>query len=253
VVGYDVMTRRKAGVLETEDADESFLRPREAVVVVTERRIVLVAASGAIIWDIANEPGPPDYALIFVYPLAKPNEYGVFISPSYRASHQSGWKLPSHVVLVAGLGGARQQIELPPLPFPQYAQDWLERVFGIVFPPLLVLRLAQGLFGVGEMLPLGLGGGLVWVLLGWGIGRRRGLTSGPQAAWAGFHLLFGLPGLLANLSVQDWPVRELCPECRKKRPTDEENCRHCGAGFAPPDRNGTEIFEPLPGQPAESR
>jgi hypothetical protein len=306
VVGYDVMTRRVTGRLVPEDADESFLRPREAalsewkkaqtivtpravyyvernspdprlfyqaaeedqvlaasepsvmdeteaVVVVTERRIVLVAASGPIIWDIANEPGPPDYALIFVYSLVEPNEYGVFISPSYRASHQSGWKLPSHVVLVSGLEGARRHVELPPLPFPQYAQDWLERVFGFVFPPLLVLRLGQGLVGVGEILPLGLGGALVWVLVGWGIGRRRGVSVGRQAAWAGFHLLFGLPGLLASLGVQEWPVRELCPECNKKRPIDEEKCRHCGAGFAPPERNGTEIFEPVPGQPAESR
>ena len=40
--------------------------------VVTERRIVMVAASGAIIWDIANEPGPPDYTLIQIYSLVEP-------------------------------------------------------------------------------------------------------------------------------------------------------------------------------------
>ena len=39
--------------------------------------------------------------------------------------------------------------------------------------------------------------------------------------------------------------RESCPCCKKLRVVDREKCPHCGADFAPPEKNGTEIFAPL--------
>ena len=60
-----------------------------------------------------------------------------------------------------------------------------------------------------------------------------------------FHLLFGLSGLLAFLSVQEWPTREACPNCQKLRVVDRALCEHCGAPFAPPEKSGTEIFAAL--------
>jgi RNA polymerase subunit RPABC4/transcription elongation factor Spt4 len=45
--------------------------------------------------------------------------------------------------------------------------------------------------------------------------------------------------------VQEWPARESCPNCKKLRVVDRDQCEHCGADFAPPEKNGTEIFEPL--------
>ena len=58
-----------------------------------------------------------------------------------------------------------------------------------------------------------------------------------------FRLLM-VPGLLAFLSVQEWPARESCPQCRKPRLVDREHCEHCGAEIPPPEKTGTEIFEP---------
>jgi ribosomal protein L37AE/L43A len=47
------------------------------------------------------------------------------------------------------------------------------------------------------------------------------------------------------LSVQEWPALESCPNCKKLRVVDREHCEHCGADFAPPEKNGTEVFESL--------
>jgi predicted amidophosphoribosyltransferase len=65
-----------------------------------------------------------------------------------------------------------------------------------------------------------------------------------QVSWVGFIVLTGIPGLLAFLSVQEWPARESCPQCHKPRLVDREHCEHCGAEFPPPEKTGTEIFEP---------
>jgi hypothetical protein len=85
----------------------------------------------------------------------------------------------------------------------------------------------------------------ICVAVGWWLGRRCGFSFRARMGWGVFHLLFGLPGLLTFLSMQEWPARERCPGCKRLRPVDREHCEHCGAPFAPPAKTGTEIFEPL--------
>ena len=58
-----------------------------------------------------------------------------------------------------------------------------------------------------------------------------------------FLLLTGVPGFIAFLSVNEWPARESCPSCGKRRVVTREKCEHCGAPFAPPQKAGIEIFE----------
>ena len=53
---------------------------------------------------------------------------------------------------------------------------------------------------------------ILCAIAGWGLGRRYSFPARAQIGWGVFHLLFGLPGLLAFLSVQEWQARELCPE-----------------------------------------
>jgi hypothetical protein len=78
----------------------------------------------------------------------------------------------------------------------------------------------------------------------WWLGRRYHFSFVAQVSWVGFIVLTGIPGLLAFLSVQEWPARESCPQCHKPRLVDREHCEHCGAEFPPPEKTGTEIFEP---------
>jgi hypothetical protein len=83
------------------------------------------------------------------------------------------------------------------------------------------------------------------VMAGFWLGARYRFPVKRQVVWAAFILFSGIPGLLAFVAVQEWPFREPCPQCRKLRTVDRNTCAHCGAEFAPPEKNGTEIFEPL--------
>jgi hypothetical protein len=87
---------------------------------------------------------------------------------------------------------------------------------------------------------------LVCLPIGWWLGLRYSLSLPARLGWAAFYLVFGIPGLLTFLSVQEWPARETCPNCKKLRVVDREKCPHCGADFAPTEKNGTEVFESLP-------
>ncbi len=98
-----------------------------------------------------------------------------------------------------------------------------------------------------ELLLLDWGGALLVCLpIGLWLGRRYRFSLAAQLGWAVFLALFGLPGLLAFLSVQEWPARVPCPACRRPRMADHPQCEHCGADFTPPEKTGTEVFAPLP-------
>jgi hypothetical protein len=90
-----------------------------------------------------------------------------------------------------------------------------------------------------------LAGGLISALVGWVLGRRYNFNAKAQVGWALFHLISGFPGLLAFLGVQEWPARKPCPACKRLRTVDREHCEHCEALFAAPEKEGTELFEPV--------
>jgi hypothetical protein len=73
----------------------------------------------------------------------------------------------------------------------------------------------------------------------WRRQRRYGL--GQEALWAGFVLLFGVPGWLAYRWHRAWPPLEACPSCGAIAPRDREACLRCKAAFPPPKRESFEI------------
>jgi hypothetical protein len=75
--------------------------------------------------------------------------------------------------------------------------------------------------------------------LAWRRQRRYGLSLG--VLWAGFVLLFGVPGWLAYRWHRAWPALEACPACGAMAPRDREACCRCGAAFPPPRRESFEI------------
>jgi hypothetical protein len=78
--------------------------------------------------------------------------------------------------------------------------------------------------------------------LAWRRARAFGLSRREQAVWAGFVLLFGVPGCVGFLLHRRWPVREPCPNCQARSPRDRETCAECGAPFPAPAPKGIEIF-----------
>jgi hypothetical protein len=86
-------------------------------------------------------------------------------------------------------------------------------------------------------------GSLVSALLIAFIAQRYAFESRRRNAWIAGGLLAGPLAAALLLSLPDWPARVACPSCMKKRVVTRERCEHCSAPFAPPPRDGTEIFD----------
>jgi hypothetical protein len=92
-----------------------------------------------------------------------------------------------------------------------------------------------------------LGPGLAMALLALLVCNRRlrkyPFSRGEKITWRLLMLLIGPGALLALYALYDWPAKEPCPACGKKRVVNRENCEFCGASFTPPAPTGKEIFE----------
>jgi hypothetical protein len=71
--------------------------------------------------------------------------------------------------------------------------------------------------------------------------RQQRHRLGQELLWAGFVLLFGVPGWLAYRWHRAWPPLEACPHCGATAPRDRETCFRCGKPFPPPKRESFEI------------
>jgi ABC-type transport system involved in multi-copper enzyme maturation permease subunit len=217
-------------------------------VVVTKQFVHLVTPDGKVIWKAPYEPDSV-HKNVSVYFLETADQFALWFSPTYPANEKAGWKLPTHVTWFARDQGALKSTDLPALP-PGSEYLFIEKFASALAPPglwVFPLLVEQNWPPkMTKLLLISLTAALViWVPAGWGLGRRYHFTAAAQLGWAAFHLVCGLPGFLAFLSVQEWPARESCPNCKKLRTVDREKCEHCGADFAPPEKNGTEIFAPL--------
>ena len=228
----------------------------EHTAVVTKRFIHLLTAEGKPVWKAPYEPNGPAYTRAEIFFLERPGQFALWIGPSYRAQQETIGSLTNHVMWLASDQGVVRSAELPASP-PYRAVDEPEAAaVCAVAPPALLMMLPHLPFG-GWLAELARGQSriswavaiLVCVPIGLWLGRRYRFSFAAQAGWAVFHLLFGVPGLLAFLSVQEWPAREACPNCKRLRVVDRAQCEHCGADFAPPEKTGTEIFAPLEASP----
>jgi hypothetical protein len=225
----------------------------QQVLVVTRKFVRLMNLQGGVEFQTSYDAVLPDYPQITLSRLDAANEFALLFNPGYGLSP----KLPVEVEWVQDGQILRQQ-KLPPLPVPgvdPYNRR-VEECCLLVIPTSLRVGVEEFFhvyykqayhfdrWDACSLIPVGFS-----LLIGWGLGRRLRLTFREQAAWAAFNLIFGVGGVLAFLSVQEWPTRERCPQCQKLRRVDREHCEHCGGGFAPPARNGTEIFAPAPARP----
>ncbi len=179
----------------------------------------------------------------------------------------AGPSQPNHVVTVAADGRVLKTETVPPavtkpavaapLPFPPALP-------GLFMPPVgmgamsLYVTVGHALkfsdpeqwwtsWNNGRLLPLFLIfsalGGLAATIPSWLISRRLGDGRRGQIAWALGVFLLGGYGVLLLLALRAWPARVPCPDCGRPRVVDREACEHCGAAWARPRRDGTEIFD----------
>ncbi len=214
----------------------------DSVLILTRTSIRLLDLEGGTKLNLPYVPSHPEYPTVSVFWLVPTNTFAVRFDPDYLLNKESGGKLLSRVEWVNADESIRNTMDLPKLSEP--AQLRLAERFVIpLMPPAFPLWSWDEPYRTWNLLRIIPAILCVWV--GWWLGRRNNLTLKAQTGWGIFHLLFGLPGLLAFLAVQEWPAKESCPGCKKTRVVDRERCEHCGANFAPPEKTGTEIFEPL--------
>jgi hypothetical protein len=221
----------------------------EYTVVATKRFVDLLTAKGRPVWKVLYEEKGEAYAYAEVFFLDAPGQYALWLAPSQRKNERADWKLRTRAVWLARDKGVVRSIELPSLSRPSVKPQPQEKLISAVAPPvglLVVPWLVPGWEGRAlpreDLLVSWCSAVLVCLPIGLWLGRRYRFSPGAQAGWAVFHVLFGVPGLLAFLAVQERPAREACPNCKRLRLVDRAQCEHCGAGFAPPEKTGTEVF-----------
>lgn len=216
-------------------------------VVVTRNLIEMADMNGKPVWKTTYKSTYPDAMRVRVSRLADAGKFAVWVRP-YPVPN---WKLESErrtsmrVLFVSTESGLTSQTSLPTLRRPFV--NWTYRLSALFEPPVPILNFLLG-WNRGLILflsKISFGMAVVCALVGWWLGRRYHFSTGTQIKWAIFHLLAGLPGFFAFLSVQEWPARETCPHCRKLRVVDRVQCEHCGEAFAPAQKDGTEIFDGL--------
>ena len=220
-------------------------------VVVTKKAVCLLTPEGKVVWNTSYE-WPANTDELKVYVLDQPGQFALWIFPSYHSNKLAGWTLPTHVSWIDSERGVVNRTDLPCLYKPTEPYPLRARLMSTLMPPALWVSIPM--FNEVDSpvdLPWTLvfislaAAAVLWVPPGWWLTRRYHFTLGTQLGWAVFLWFCGLPGFLAFLSVQEWPARESCPNCRKLRVINRQHCEHCGAPFAPPQPTGTEIFAPL--------
>jgi ABC-type transport system involved in multi-copper enzyme maturation permease subunit len=219
--------------------------------VATRCFIYLLTAEGNVVWQVPYQPPYPDYKQAQVAFLEPTNRFALWMFPSWRAREKSGWKLPTRVTWLDRNGESLKSVDLPDLSQRPKRPRPEEKIIGLAIPPVLIVAapLLSDLNWRSEipwwMMPYSLAAALVCIPMGWWLGWRYQFSLRRQLGWAMFYLFWGIPGLLAFLCAEEWPAREICPACKKLRVVDREKCPHCGAAFAPSEKTGVEVFEPL--------
>ena len=210
--------------------------------ILTRTSIQLLDLQGQVHLRVPYQPAPLEYSMVSVYWLDLTNSYAVRLDPDYFANKEAGGKLRSQVKWIESNGSVRNEMDLPKLPEIQ-RNNLSEKLMLPILPLAFPFYTWEDQYRVWQVLRIV--PALLCVLVGWWLGRRNDFSFRSRVGWATFHFLFGLPGLLAFLAVQEWSPKESCPGCGKLRIVRREKCEHCGSEFAPAPKTGTEIFEPL--------
>lgn len=220
----------------------------EGFLVVTRKLIEMVDLDGKPVWKTTYKSVNPDALWVRLSRLADAQKYAVWVMPfvvENRSNEGERWT-HGRVLFVSTESGLTSETSLP-TPKRRFAgvSYWLSALLVSPVPLFYFLMGWKGAWLILLLSKISFGMAVVCALLGWWLGRRYHFSTATQIKWAIYHLLAGLPGFIAFLSVQEWPAREACPHCGKLRVVGRSECEHCGEAFAPARKDGTEIFEEL--------
>ncbi len=197
------------------------------------------------------------YGQVTVSTVPQKPDYLVRYSPSWDIGIERT-RMPEYLATVSPEGNVLSEIELPPIPIEAPKEGLTQSFLGGLAAPLAGIFTAtiiesfsrqhefRNLFHDRESLAVlsaAALSALVCAAVTFYIARRYAFSSRRRIGWTAGNFLLGPAGLLTLLCLQEWPAREPCPTCARKRVVDRDNCEHCGAPFPPPAPEGTEIFE----------
>jgi hypothetical protein len=246
--GYESQ-QQNYGTIETPDSvfigQDFFFSTRQAV--------YFLDKTGNVVFKTPYGPGFAQYPRVVLSQLkskeSMTNRFAVWFYPDYEQNSHAGWKLPVQVEWLGTNGlGVIKTMDLPTL-YHDSPPDWSDKLAEVFVAPAAALpEMAYRHFqheSAGYPHREGLPLAVLSAIATWLLVRRYHFPTAAAAGWTVFALLFGLFGLLVLICAQEWPARETCPSCQRRRMVNRENCEHCAAPFPPPERNGTEIFDLL--------
>ena len=213
-----------------------------ATAAVTSQFVYVINKEGAVLWKVPRPSAFSGDASLQVCLVNEPDQCVLMLKPSEAANRQSGGKLPTHLEFYDRNASLAKTLDLPTSvrtdPTPSLEVKFMSLLLPCVAPTLV------GLLGI-HIPPANLLVSALCAAIALGLGLRARLKAGALVGWVLFLLLTNVAGFFIFLCLLSRPARERCPNCRKMRVVNRDRCEHCAAAFAPADKNGTEIFEPL--------
>lgn len=230
-------------------------------VVATNRTIEARSGEGTVIWTMPQLENADKYQSLEISRMEDKSKYFLIFQPDYRFETEVGELL---YTLAPG-GQVLTKTEVPPkrkqlpkvtwktvqnrAPYPLGQVLW-EYVNGIAMNYMAGEKItfvwnyepASRTYTL-TLWGLALGLGVVCAALSLLLLPRLELTKGQRIVWVVFILFYSFAGLFVFLVANAWPRRVRCAACAKKRSIERTTCEHCGAPWAEPKRDGTEIFE----------
>lgn len=240
------LTNDEIGGYDDEEASYEDNHAAKNFLITTRKTVCLMDYDGRPIFALPYKPGYFEYPQVeisFLQPTnSSMNNFAVWFLPDYLMNKAAGWKLPEHILWIAPAQTVTKSADLPVLRLDEES-SWPDKLATTLLPPPVHVEFDDKIYKSWNLLSYTLA--LVCSVIGWTLARRYNFSTRASIGWTLFIFLLGIAGLLTFMCVQEWPVREICTNCKKFRAVDRESCEHCEAPFSPPEKNGTEIFEPL--------
>jgi hypothetical protein len=237
--------------------------------IATRDEILFVAKNGTPSLAIEYHYDSRQYSRVQVAIMPSGNRYFVWYSPSSSIPNSRHEELPDHIVELSSEGNELNRYELPFVHSSSAEALWHGFLAAFV-PSVLVAGAVMTTISVSllgdpssewafaamreqvlsephAMLILIcvtlLGSAIVCAVIVAVIARRYAFGRRQLRWWVAGGFLGGPAVLLALIALHEWPARETCPACGKKRVVNRAECEHCGKEFALPVHDGTEIFD----------
>lgn len=239
------------------------------IAIATREQIHILTEDGAPLHARRFDYDIEQYTGVEVAMLPSADRFFVWYRPSFKIASSKRSKMPDYIVELSSDGAELNRHELPPLYRPTrepwYDGLWAAAVplvgaIGEVITSSIIVSMrdptnAWGFAAVREELFRGspqvlavactalLASAILCAVIVAVIARRYAFGRRQLRWWVAGGFLVGPAALLTLIALREWPARETCPACGKKRVVNRAECEHCGKEFALPVHDGTEIFD----------